>query len=58
VSAEIVDLAARRPAAVGNGAREALEAIFWEDQILVDGFLAKLAMRGFKVVPLDDADFE
>jgi len=42
----------------GNGAREALIDIVGPHGKVVDGLLADLWLRGFKIVPLDDADHE
>jgi hypothetical protein len=39
----------------GNGAREALKEIMFSER-LVDVFLARLWMLGFKVVPLEEQE--
>jgi len=42
----------------GNGAREALTDIVGPHDKVVDGLLADLWLRGFKIVPLEDTDHE
>ena len=66
MSADIIDLAKRRPVNPGNGAREAMIGVFMavmnvrvpENAALdlSDGILLELWARGFKVVPLDGTE--
>ena len=67
MTAEIVDLGARRPVPnPGNGAREALidiaedlpDILTAEAALWAYWLLGKLWERGFKIVPLTDADME
>ena len=52
----VIRLDAHRPR--GNGAREALEILFDGDAKFVDILLASLWVAGFKVVPLQESDYD